>query len=157
MGSKSRIAKQVLSLYFIAGGVISLCIFFSQMGFLGYLVYLLPATAIVIIELLIIAGGIAYLRDPGSKTAIALLNVGLIVQTIQFTVFGFTFINYFGPSIITAVWIEPTLRFFFELNPIAALSTIGYEAGREDMMIGVNWLPVLFALVIYILEKDEEE
>ena len=157
MTLSSVTVKKVVAFYVLIGSVICIFLFLSYLGFLGFLSYLFPALFTLILYLFLITGGFLYLQKPYSKGREVLLNITLAIQTIQLSILGIHFENYFGPYAGIGVDFTSTLNFFFEFHSLSFQNRNGYSKGSNEMSLAVNLVPVAILLFISYLEKKEKE
>src|SRR5690606_30379099 len=87
------------------------------------------------------------LRSKSERKITILLNIALLIQTVQFSLFGFVFANYFGPCVFIGFYFEPLTKFDINISAYSWLFSNGYSDNAQSKFF-VNLIPLLLLLLL---------
>lgn len=114
--------------YYLAASIIFLGFGLYNMGFLGFLSALLPATIFVVVFLFYFISGIRLLKYPNSSVSLAVVQISLLMQSFQCHILGFLFQNYYGPYFGIGFTDTPKFLLIYQFNIMTFLSGNGYKS-----------------------------
>ena len=142
---------KALGIYFLLGGIICLISFLFERGVVNLFYTLLPSLLIVVVLLLFIYTGYIALVKTEHRYTQKFLNLALAIQTIQISLFGFVFKNYFGPYIGIGFTDTPSIEFLFSFRFYTYLLSNGYNRVSSEISVMLNLIPLSFFIILNIL------
>lgn len=153
MGKIKNGLTKALGIYFLLGGIICLVSFLFERGVLNLFYTLFPSIfTIVILLLFIYTGYIALLKTEHRYTQI-FLNIVLIIQTVQISLLGLVFKNYFGPYIGIGFTDTPSFEFLFSFRLYTYLLANGYNRVSSEISVMLNLIPLSFCIILNNLKQ----
>lgn len=91
------------------------------------------------------------------KRADLLLRICLAIQSIYFVISGLIFENHFGPFFGIAIYVERTVILSIDLELLAFIAKNGFNSAVENLLVGINLIPIGIMLLIWYFERKEKK
>lgn len=156
LSQKLWITKSI-AIYLMVGGVICFILFIFNLGISVFLNSLIPALITSLVLSFFIISGLLFLLNNTFKWRWNLLQISLIMQTVQIVLIGFSFKNYFGPYAGIGFTDTPFFNAILELKGFTFLFANGYNQESNEISVVVNLFPLILLLIfghIYRKELD---
>lgn len=144
---------QILSLYFISGVFFVWYNFFKNFSVLHLLNAIFPALAFISVSFFFLYTGFSCIKANNEMKIIRLISIALLIQTVQFTLFGFVFANYFGPCVFIGFYFEPTIKFDINISVYSWLFSNGYSENAQSKFF-INLIPLLLLLLLKGMKRN---
>jgi len=144
---------KALGIYFLLGGIICLISFLFERGVVNLFYTLFPSLLIVVVLLLFIYTGYIALIKTENRYSQIFLNLTLAIQTIQISLLGFVFKNYFGLYFGIGFTDTPSFEFLFSFRFYTFLLASGYNRGSSEISVMINLIPLSFFIILNNLKQ----
>jgi hypothetical protein len=144
----------LLASYFFLGGLFFLFLLIYERGILGLLSTFFPSLFTLSILLFYCIGGLYCFLNTNVNRYKNVLSLCLLIQTLQLSVLGIVFKNYYGLYFAVGFSDTPNLELKFSFKFFTFLFANGFNKNTDEISMMINIIP-LGLLIFWLIQTRD--